>query len=91
MGPYQDTCPLSFFDMVECPTHGYAADFRKRCVEAHARKHMKLTVGDVVLLTNGQEYKITAIGRTVRGYDMQHANSYRIPRRMLVKVVKGAQ
>ena len=87
MGPYQDTCPLSFFDMVPCPDYGYAVEFRERCRAAHAKKQMPLAVGQTVTLTNGKDYKLTQVGRSLRGYDVVHGYAYRIPRRMLVKVV----
>jgi hypothetical protein len=83
-GPFEETCPLSFFDMVPCPTYGYAVEFRERCKAAHARKQMPLVKGDVVRLTNGETYTISEVGRRLRGHDV-HGQTFRIPRRMLVR------
>ena len=89
MGPYEDSCPLSFLDMVPTP-EGYAAEFRERCKAAHARKHQRIAVGDVVLLTNGRCYKVTNVERgRIRAYGagVNPEGFVRIPRKMLVRVI----
>ena len=82
MGPCETSCPLSFFDLVPCPDYGYAVEFREQCRAAHARKYMKLAVGDTVRLTNGRKYRITST-RPLKGTDVVTCDSYCIPRRML--------
>ena len=95
MGPYETSCPLSFFDMVPCP-EGYAVEFRERCREAHARRHQPVKVGDVVLLTGGKCYRITKAERgRLLGVDAGVGTNaytvYRIPRSRLVRVIAQTQ
>jgi hypothetical protein len=78
-GPYQNGCPLSFFDLVPDPG-GYATAWRQRCREDHARRFQKLEVGQTVRLTNGHDYRIVNL-KPLRG--VEHGNVYRLPRRML--------
>jgi len=62
MGPFQHSCPLSFLDMVPEPPRpaGYH-DWRQGVRDYHARRNQKLTVGQTVKLTNGEEYKVTSL------------------------------
>lgn len=84
MGPCELTCPPVFFTLVADPG-GYATEWRKRVLEDHARRNLKLSVGDIVRLTNNHDYKVTSV-RPLKGYDVSPTASnvtYRLPRRML--------
>lgn len=79
MGPYEETCPVSFFDLT--PLVGDAA-FRERCKVAQARRNMKLDLGDHVKLVNGRTYRVTS-ARPLKGVDVVTGVHYRLPRKML--------
>lgn len=78
MGPYEETCPLSFFALA--PAMDIA--WRERCKAAHERTYMKLENGDYVVLTNGRTYRVVS-SRPLKGVDVLTGMYYRIPRRML--------
>lgn len=81
MGPYQDSCPLGFLDMVpEVPQHGLA--FRERVRAYHMRTSQKLAVNQVIKLTNTREYRVATL-KPLRAVDMLTGILYRVPRRML--------
>lgn len=81
MGPCEVTCPLSYLDMVPDPG-SYATEWRKKVREYHARVGQKIEAGQVVKLTNGQEYRITQV-RPLKGVGVKDGVLYKIPRRML--------
>jgi len=71
---------------------GYATEWRARNRAHHERRFQKLTLGQVIKLTNGEDYRITNL-KPLRGMraDLQYGPIYRIPRRMLtVKEVSNA-
>jgi hypothetical protein len=78
-GPYQNGCPLSFFDLVPDPG-GYATAWRQRCRDDHARRFQKLEVGQTVRLSNGKDYRVLQL-KPLRCCD--GAGAYKLPRRML--------
>jgi hypothetical protein len=84
MGPYACSCPLKFLDMVPEPVGVYAGDFRKRVREYHARRNQKLSVGQIVKLTNGLNYKMVST-RKMLAYLVGHEGGtlYHVPKRML--------
>jgi hypothetical protein len=67
---FEQIAGLSFFDMVPDPG-GYATKFRENCRYAHARRFQKLVVGQVVKLTNGREYRLTKVSRSISGVDIK--------------------
>jgi hypothetical protein len=93
-GPYEDNCPLSFFDLAPLADDddSYARAWRDRVRQAHARRNQKLTVGQEVKLTNGQTVRITHRYPlrgviNVDGYE----RLYRIPRTMLTLPERAEQ
>jgi hypothetical protein len=85
--PYYYGCPLSYLDMVP----DVACEEWRRLVRLHhTRKNQKLTVGQVVTLSNMKQYQITSI-KPLRGVCVEDGIIYRIPRSMLtVPEVKEA-
>ena len=70
MGPCEVSCPLSFLELVPDPG-GYGTAWRQRVREYHARRNQKLIRNQIVKLTNGREYRITALrGRRIYGTEV---------------------
>lgn len=86
-GPLEHSCPLSFLDAAQHPyPNGYPegySDWRANVRAYHARKNQKLTVNQIVKLTNAVEYRITQVGHKIMGVSLKDGMLYRIPRRML--------
>jgi hypothetical protein len=83
MGPYQHSCPVAFLDMVpEQPRPEGYHDWRSAVRQYWAKRNQKLTVGQVVKLTNGHEYRIVSL-RPLKAVDTITGTLYKIPRRML--------
>lgn len=91
MGPYFYSCPLSFLDMTPDPREGKPSEYgfngcstwREAVHNWHARRNQKIEVGQIVKLTNGEEYRITEVGRMIRAVGVKDGRAYRIPRSML--------
>lgn len=81
MGPCEVTCPVRFLDLAPLADSPYAAAWRERVCESHARCSQSLHVGQSVKLTNGNSYRITSV-RPLRAIGPD-GGTYRIPRAML--------
>lgn len=81
MGPCEVNCPLSYLDMVPVAD----AEWRER-----VRKfHVKLFIGQIVKLKDGckpEQLKIISV-RPLKGSEVSSGLTYRLPRRMIDKVV----
>jgi hypothetical protein len=82
MGPYETSCPLSFFGLAPVVD----AEWRERCKAAHVVKFMKLALGDHIMLTNGRKYRVVSV-RPLKAVDAVTGQLFRIPRGLLVRKV----
>jgi len=88
MGPFEYSCPISFLDAAQHPfPNGYPegySDWRANVRAWHARRNQKVEVGQVIRLTNGKDYKVSAIrNRRIYGFGVLDGIYYHISRKML--------
>lgn len=76
-GPADLTCPVSFFDMVECPKDGYAKEWRERVRAASIKKpKASLKVNDTIKLY-GQTLKVDAYNEVIKRWIVKDENGTR--------------
>lgn len=82
MGPCYYSCPLSYLDMVPCPDHEYAVEWREKVRHYHAKQRRKFEVGQVVKLVGSTIPQVTITSaRPLLG--TYAGKTYRIPRKMV--------
>lgn len=92
-GPNYYNCPLSFLDMCPDPKVGYSTEWREKVKAYHAKRALRLKVGDRIMLDGKYECVVTeSLGRSGYMVDAVTAHQmWRLPLRYMHRVTLAPQ